>query len=87
MYYLNDSLSDIKLTDSDTGKSYNCHKVVLAAASTLVREHSELNEINTPRRYIRLRIAEEENIIFEQIILRYIYSNQNFEILKILISS
>jgi hypothetical protein len=34
-----------------------------------------------------MRIAEEENILFEQVILRYIYENQNFEKVKILINN
>lgn len=34
-----------------------------------------------------MRIAEEENMIFEQIVMRYIYENQNFEKVKHLITN
>ena len=37
MFYLNDSLFDFILIDGDTAKKYNCHRVVLASASFLVR--------------------------------------------------
>lgn len=89
MFYLNDHLSDFVIVDGDTGKKYNCHRVVLASASKLIRRFLSttsdktlsLNtltsnfELKTPRRYVRMRISEEDNIIFEQIILRYIYEN------------
>lgn len=101
MFYLNDHLSDLTIVDGDTGKKYNCHRVVLASASKLVRKFLttssektvELNkltagfELKIPRRYVRMRISEEDNIIFEQIILRYIYENQDFERIKILINN
>ena len=122
MFYLNDDLADFVLVDGDTGKKYNCHRVVLASASKLIKDFLslrknqdgsaigpgglplkdaaaikartlELNklssnfEFKTPRRYVRMRIAEEENILFEQVILRYIYENQNFEKVKILINN
>ena len=44
-------------------------------------------ELKVPRRYVRMRIAEEDNIIFEQIILRYVYENQDFERVKVLINN
>ena len=107
MFYLNDNLSDFLLVDSDTGKNYNCHRVVLASASQLIRRFLsvrdgyvevstdeafdpnkvqnrtlELNKLTanflfqTPRRYVRLHDSEEENIIFERILLQFIYGNQ-----------
>jgi hypothetical protein len=101
MFYLNDHLSDLVIVDGDTGKKYNCHRVVMASASKLIRNFLstssentlELNkltanfELKVPRRYVRMRIAEEDNIIFEQIILRYIYENQDFERVKVLINN
>ena len=36
-FYLNDSLSDFVLLDGDTGKRYDCHRVVLASASALIK--------------------------------------------------
>ena len=101
MLYLNDHLSDLSVVDGDTGKKYNCHSVGMASSSKLIRSFLstssdktvELNrltanfELKMPRRYVRMRIAEEDNIIFEQIILRYIYENQDFERVKILINN
>jgi hypothetical protein len=89
LYYLNDLFSDLRLKDGDTGKTYNCHRVVLASSSTLLRSFlstasdrvQDLNKLTSgtefivPRRYIRLKIQEEDNIIMEQIVLRYIYEN------------
>lgn len=117
LFYLNDNLSDFVLVDGDTGKNYNCHRVVLASASQLIRRFLSLTEesvqatpdaafdastlqkrtlelnslttnflFKTPRRYVRLRISEEENIIFEQIVLRFVYANQSFESVKMLIT-
>ena len=37
MFYLNDDLGDFTLVDGDTGKKYNCHRVVLASASKLIK--------------------------------------------------
>jgi len=34
---------------------------------------------------VRLRIAEEENILFEQILLRFIYDDQSLEAVRMLI--
>lgn len=101
-FYLNDGLSDFTLIDADTSKKYNCHRVVLAAASTTIRnflsvadttrlaEHNKASayfHFRTPRRFVRQRISEEENIIFEQIILRYMYENQNFDRVRPLITA
>jgi hypothetical protein len=79
MFYMNDHLSDLVIVDGDTGKKYNCHRVVMASSSKLIRgflstsseKTVELNNLTTnfelkiPRRYVRMRIAEEDNIIFE----------------------
>lgn len=74
---------------------------MLASASQLIRQllgtadtanQVELNkttsqfELLLPRRYIRQRVAEEDNIVLEQIILRYIYENQHFDAIKPLVT-
>ena len=74
---------------------------MLASASQLIRQflstadtanQAELNKTTTqfelllPRRYIRQRVAEEDNIVLEQIVLRYLYENQHFEAIKPLVT-
>lgn len=101
-FYLNDCLADFSLTDSDTGRRYETHRVVLAASSKLIknflsaRDEALTKDVNKatvdysmkmPRRYIRMRISEEENIILEQIVLRFIYDNQEFELIRPLITA
>jgi hypothetical protein len=44
MFYLNDDLSDFTLVDGDTGKKYNCHRVVLASASKLIKNFLSLKK-------------------------------------------
>lgn len=44
MFYLNDDLSDFVLVDGDTGKKYNCHRVVLASASKLIKNFLSLRK-------------------------------------------
>jgi len=59
----------------------------LAKKTALLNQATAGYEFTTPRRYVRMKIAEEENIVFEQIVLRFIYDNQNFERVKPLITS